>query len=63
LSERTDHHHLVCESCGRSVDVELEELAPVFDRLSETYGFAPTSLHFALVGTCNACARIAGDPS
>ena len=63
LSERTDHHHLVCESCGKSVDVELGELAPVFDRLTETYGFAPTSLHFALVGTCNGCARIAADPS
>ena len=63
LSDRTDHHHLVCESCGKSVDIELEELAPVFERLTETHGFAPTSRHFALVGTCNACARIAEDPS
>lgn len=63
LSERTDHHHLVCETCGRSVDVHFDELTAVFDRLTETHGFAPTSVHFALVGTCNDCAQLETDAS
>ncbi|MDH5373918.1 MAG: transcriptional repressor [Acidimicrobiia bacterium] len=63
LTDKTDHHHLVCESCGKSVDVELDELEAVFGTLSKRYGFAPTSLHFALVGTCNACAQLSEDPS
>lgn len=57
LAETSDHHHLVCESCGRSVDVPLDELSPVFAELSARHGFAPTSLHFALVGTCADCAN------
>ncbi len=56
ITARTDHHHLVCESCGRSVDVPLEELDRVFAIVTERHGFAPTSVHFALVGTCKACA-------
>src|SRR5579875_2638480 len=30
----TDHHHLVCESCGASVEVEDTEVAPVLAALS-----------------------------
>lgn len=56
FSEETDHHHLVCEACGLLVDVPVEELDGVFGQLSERHGFAPTSMHFALIGTCKSCA-------
>ncbi len=57
FSDEADHHHLVCEQCGRSVDVPLAELDEVFAGIAQQYGFAPTSVHFALVGTCERCAR------
>lgn len=56
FSEETDHHHLVCEACGLLVDVPVEELDGVFGQLSDRHGFAPTSMHFALIGTCKSCA-------
>lgn len=57
LSETSDHQHLVCELCGTSVDVPLEELAPVLASVTARYGFIAESVHFALVGTCQTCAR------
>jgi Fur family ferric uptake transcriptional regulator len=50
-----DHHHLVCEVCGRSFNVPLDDLLPCFDRLREKYGFKPASHHFAIVGLCDSC--------
>jgi Fur family ferric uptake transcriptional regulator len=58
LSDQTDHHHLVCEVCGRSVDIALNELTGVFAELTQSHGFVPDSVHFALVGTCADCAQL-----
>lgn len=52
LSDRTDHHHLVCEICGRTVDLDLAEFAEVTERIQERHGFVADSVHFALVGRC-----------
>ncbi len=56
LSEESDHQHLVCEQCGVSVEIPLEELAPVLATVTARYGFVAESVHFALVGTCEECA-------
>ena len=61
LVEETDHHHLVCDSCGKSVDVPLNEVEGLFEELGKRYGFAPTSVHFALVGTCADCDQLKAD--
>ena len=53
LVEERDHHHLVCELCGTSVDIPIEDLEDVFGSLANRYGFTPNSVHFALVGTCH----------
>lgn len=53
LSEQRDHHHLVCEECGRTVDVPLAELGPLLRHVEDRYGFLPDSVHFALVGRCS----------
>lgn len=57
LSDRRDHHHLVCEECGRTEDVPLAALEPLVRAVEEGYGFVPDSVHFALVGRC----RLHGD--
>lgn len=56
LSEESDHQHLVCEQCGRSVEVPMEELAPVLATVTTRYGFVADTVHFALVGRCEDCA-------
>lgn len=51
LSERTDHHHLVCERCGRVVDLPVEALENSFTGIIRNYGFVPDGLHFGILGT------------
>lgn len=51
LTEEGHHHHLVCEVCGRTVDVPMEELAPLAELL-ERHGYAPNTVHFAIVSRC-----------
>lgn len=58
LSKQAEHHHLVCESCGRTADVPLNDLGPALERVTMEYGFVPDSLHFALVGRCTTCAGV-----
>ena len=57
LSEESDHQHLVCEKCGISVEIPIEELAPVLATVTARYGFVAEGVHFALVGTCQDCAE------
>jgi len=54
------HHHLVCDACGRTVDVPLEDLQRAIERVTAPLGFVPDSAHFAIVGRCAAC-RAAGE--
>ncbi|MGH8874878.1 MAG: Fur family transcriptional regulator [Acidimicrobiia bacterium] len=55
LSEESDHHHLVCESCGRTTDIPLEELEEALREVARRYRFRPDGVHFALVGKCLVC--------
>lgn len=52
LSEHSEHHHLVCEICGRTTDLPLTELDELSVHLGERYGFVVDGLHFALIGRC-----------
>ena len=55
LSTAGDHHHLVCERCGLVVDVDRAEVDEAFAGLNGRHGFGPASVHFALLGRCEAC--------
>lgn len=48
------HHHVVCESCGRTVDLALDELGALV-RLLESHDYTLGSVHFALVARCRTC--------
>lgn len=52
LSDRADHHHLVCEVCGRTEDIPLSELAPMLAEVERRYAFRSDTVHFALQGRC-----------
>lgn len=49
------HHHLVCDACGRTVDVPLGDLERAIERVTAPLGFVPDSAHFAIVGRCARC--------
>lgn len=51
-----DHHHLVCDSCGVTVDVPMEDLADSIRSVTRPHGFVADGAHFAIVGRCAGCA-------
>jgi Fur family ferric uptake transcriptional regulator len=50
------HHHLVCRSCGRSVEVEGPEVEAWASRVADEHGFTHVSHTVEVFGTCSACA-------
>jgi Fur family transcriptional regulator, ferric uptake regulator len=51
------HHHLVCRSCGRAVEVEGPAVENWADRVAERHGYVNVSHTMEIFGTCPACAR------
>jgi Fur family ferric uptake transcriptional regulator len=49
------HHHLVCLSCGRVIDVDDDAITPLRDYLRREYGFEPRIDHMAIFGLCPVC--------
>jgi Fur family ferric uptake transcriptional regulator len=54
-SERHDHVHLVCSSCGRSQSLAAVEAEPLEDIFEKRTRFAPDFTHFAIAGLCEPC--------
>ncbi len=50
-----DHEHLVCESCGKTIEIPHDEFAPFCDFLRSKYGFQTNPHHFAFLGFCEDC--------
>ncbi|HJR90674.1 MAG TPA: Fur family transcriptional regulator [Aeromicrobium sp.] len=51
------HHHLVCRSCGRTVEVEGPTVERWADRVASEHGFTDVSHTLEIFGTCEDCAR------
>jgi Fur family ferric uptake transcriptional regulator len=49
------HHHLVCSSCHRVVEVEDCGLDGWLDAVSSKHGFVPTDHRVEITGLCAAC--------
>lgn len=50
------HHHLICQKCGRIIDVEEEVVNPLWADIKRKYGFKVGMKHMALFGICKQCA-------
>lgn len=50
------HHHLVCRSCGRTVEVEGPTVERWADKIAGEHGFVDVAHTLEVFGTCNACA-------
>jgi Fur family ferric uptake transcriptional regulator len=49
------HHHLVCSSCHRVVELADCELEPWLERISSAHGFVTTGHRLEVSGLCGAC--------
>lgn len=50
------HHHLLCRSCGKTVEVEATEVERWAEEVSERYGFSEIDHTVEIVGLCEGCA-------
>ena len=51
------HHHLVCRSCRRTVEVTDPPVERWAERVAAEHGFADVDHQLEVFGTCGACAR------
>jgi Fur family ferric uptake transcriptional regulator len=51
----THHHHLVCRSCGATVEVEGPAVERWTSAIAEEHGFSDLSHTLEVVGTCADC--------
>ena len=50
------HHHLVCRSCGRTVEVEGQDVERWARAVADAHGFSQVDHLVEVFGTCAACA-------
>ena len=60
LSGAQPHHHLVCESCGQTIELDTELLTPLESELCRRYKFQMNLDHLALFGLCPKCQKSKG---
>lgn len=54
--EPTHHHHVVCSSCGRTVEIDDAALRGLAEHVAATTGFAVDTHRLELFGRCPSCA-------
>ena len=57
VAEKGHHHHLICRSCGKIMDLEESRLHPLEDTLLKKHGFAADLRHLAITGKCRDCLK------
>ncbi|MBN1963971.1 MAG: transcriptional repressor [Anaerolineae bacterium] len=58
--EDPPHHHLVCQGCGRIINVDDALFESLRETLRTRYGFQARIEHFAIFGLCQDCAGHTG---
>jgi Fur family ferric uptake transcriptional regulator len=56
------HIHLVCQSCGKVMGIEIAEAQPLAQRLRAEHGFVADLDHLSVPGLCQACAERTAEP-
>jgi Fur family ferric uptake transcriptional regulator len=56
-STERHHHHLVCRSCGRTVEVEGPGVERWANQVASQHGFEDLEHTLELFGTCLTCAK------
>ena len=55
VSASSDHHHLVCEGCGRILTIPETVLAGLIETVRLDFDFDIRTEHLALPGRCRSC--------
>lgn len=53
----THHHHLVCRSCGRSIEIEGPAVERWTSQIADKHGFTDVQHTLEIFGTCQICAK------
>lgn len=56
------HHHLVCSSCHRVVELQGCDLDAWLEKVSSNHGFVATEHHLEVTGLCSSCRAAATAP-
>jgi Fur family ferric uptake transcriptional regulator len=54
-ADKGHHHHLVCQKCGRTIDLDENLFTPLEDTLRRKYKFQADLRHMAIHGHCLRC--------
>ena len=54
------HHHLICRNCGRTVEIEADEVESWAQRIAAQHGFTAPSHIVDVFGLCEVCTAAAG---
>ena len=57
VAEKGHHHHLICRSCGKIMDLDESILYPLRDALLRDYHFDADLRHMAIPGECSECRK------
>src|SRR5688572_23394334 len=53
----SDHHHLICRSCGEELEVKPSVLNTLYRRLQSDTGYQLTDNHMTFFGLCSNCQK------
>ena len=54
-ADKGHHHHLVCQECGKIIDLDESVLTSLKGRLLREYKFSADLRHLAIFGRCANC--------
>jgi len=54
-ADKGHHHHLICENCGATTEVDEPLFLPLKRTLLKEYQFRASINHFAIFGRCTKC--------
>lgn len=53
--DKANHHHIICQQCGKVTTVTEDVFAGARDYLKQKYGFNANMYHYAIYGSCPEC--------
>jgi len=53
--EHSKHHHLICNKCGKTIELPEEDLQPLAASLLKNHKFKADVRHLAIFGLCSKC--------
>ncbi len=54
---RRSHHHMVCTSCGSSVEFFSADIERMEEEIERKYGYLTTRHTFRIYGLCDECRK------